>query len=105
MLSGVAVSLVAIYRLARMLTTGAVPIVVTALTAAYPVFFVESTLVQLDIAAAGLTLWGVVAYLEGRRWNAGAMFGLAALAKETVIVAPCPVIATEFLVILLYRRR
>ena len=105
MLAAAAVTLVAIYRLARMLTTGAVPIVVTALTAAYPVFFVESTLVQLDMAAAGLTLWGVVAYLEGRRWNAGVMFGLAVLAKETTIVAPCAVLAAEFLVILLDRRR
>src|ERR1700722_1520042 len=42
MLAVAALTLAAVYRLARLLTSGAVPIVVTALTAIYPVFFVES---------------------------------------------------------------
>ena len=77
MLAVSAITLAAVYRLARLFTTGAVPIVVTALTAIYPVFFVESTLVQLDMAAAGLTLWGLVACLQGRRWETAVFFTLA----------------------------
>ncbi len=97
MLAVSALTLAAVYRLARLFTTGAVPIVVTALTAIYPVFFVESTLVQLDMAAAGLTLWGLVACLQGRRWETGVFFTLAVLAKETAIVAPCAVLAADFI--------
>lgn len=105
MLAVSALTLAAVYRLARLFTTGAVPIVVTALTAMYPVFFVESTLVQLDMAAAGLTLWGLVACLQGRRWETGLLFTLAVLAKETAIVAPCAVLAADFLLTLLARRQ
>ena len=104
MLAVSALTLVAVYRLARLFSTGAVPIVVTALTAMYPVFFVESALVQLDMAAAGLTLWGLVACLQGRRWETGIFFTLAVLAKETAIVAPCAVLAGDFLLTLLARR-
>jgi 4-amino-4-deoxy-L-arabinose transferase-like glycosyltransferase len=105
MLAVAALTLVAVYRLARLFTAGAVPIVVTALTAIYPVFFVESTLVQLDMAAAGLTLWGLVACLQGRRWEMGVLFTLAVLAKETSIVAPCAVLAGDFLLALLARKQ
>jgi 4-amino-4-deoxy-L-arabinose transferase-like glycosyltransferase len=105
MLAVSALTLAAVYRLARLFTTGAVPIVVTALTAIYPVFFVESTLVQLDMAAAGLTLWGLVACLQGRRWETGVLFTLAVLAKETAIVAPCAVLAADFLLTILDRKQ
>ncbi len=105
MLAVSALTLAAVYRLARLFTTGAVPIVVTALTAIYPVFFVESTLVQLDMAAAGLTLWGLVACLQGRRWETGVFFTLAVLAKETAIVAPCAVLAADFIFALLDRKQ
>jgi 4-amino-4-deoxy-L-arabinose transferase-like glycosyltransferase len=101
MLAVAVLTLAGVYRLARLLTTGSVPIVVTALTAIYPVFFVESTLVQLDMAAAGLTLWGLVACLRGRRWETAVLFTLAVLAKETAIVAPCAVLAADFILTLL----
>ncbi len=90
-------TLVGVYRLGRLLTTGAVPIVSTILTAIYPVFFVETTLIQLDMAAAGLTLWALIAHLEGRSWRSGVLFSLAVLAKETAIVAPLVVLAVEVL--------
>jgi 4-amino-4-deoxy-L-arabinose transferase-like glycosyltransferase len=95
MLAISALTLAAVYRLAELLTTGAVPIVATALTAVYPVFFAESTMVQLDMAAAGLTLWALVTYLRGRRWGSGLLFTLAVLAKETAIVAPAAILALE----------
>lgn len=105
MLGVAALTLAGVYRLSRQLSMGTIPIVVTALTAIYPVFFVESTLVQLDMAAAGLTLWALVHYLQGRRWAAALFFSLAVLAKETAIVAPCAVVAAEFIIILLVRRQ
>ena len=105
MLAVSAITLAAVYRLSRLFTTGAVPIAVTVLTAIYPVFFVESTLVQLDMAAAGLTLWGLVACLQGRRWETAVFFTLAVLAKETAIVAPCAVLAVDFILALLDRNQ
>ncbi len=105
MLAVAAFTLAGVYRLARLLTTGPVPVVVTILTAIYPVFFVESTLVQLDMAAAGLTIWGLVACLRGRRWETALLFCLAVLAKETAIVAPCAVLATDSILTLLDRKQ
>ena len=90
-------TLVGIYQVARSLTRGGVPIVTTALTAVYPVFFVHSTMVQLDMAAAGLALWGLAAHLRKRPWLAGITFSLAVLAKETSLVAPMAVLAVEML--------
>ncbi|HTN70683.1 MAG TPA: glycosyltransferase family 39 protein [Methylomirabilota bacterium] len=97
MLGIASLTLAGIYQVARMLTRGAVPIVTTVLTAVYPVFFVHSTMVQLDMAAAGLTLWGLAAHLRKRPWLAGVIFSLAVLAKETAIVAPMAVLAVEIL--------
>jgi 4-amino-4-deoxy-L-arabinose transferase-like glycosyltransferase len=105
MLAVSALTLAAVYRLAQLLTTGAVAIVATALTAVYPVFFVESSMVHLDMAAAGLTLWGLVAYLQGRRWRSGVLFTLAVLAKETAIVAPLAVLVLEFILVILDRKQ
>ncbi|HET7105457.1 MAG TPA: glycosyltransferase family 39 protein [Candidatus Acidoferrum sp.] len=105
MLAVSAITLAAVYRLARLFTSGAVSIVIASLTAIYPVFFVESTLVQLDMAAAGLTLWGLVACLQGRRWETSAFFTLAVLAKETAIIAPCAVLAVDLILALLDRKQ
>src|SRR5579883_2542987 len=64
-------------------------------TALYPVFFAQSSLAQVDLAAAGLTLWGLEAYLTGR-WRATAFwFSLAVLAKETAVLAPVALLAWE----------
>ena len=93
-------TLVGVYRLARLFTTGTVPILVTLLTAIYPVFFAESTMVQLDMAAAGLTVWALVAYLRGRRWETAVLFSLAVLAKETAIVAPAVIAGLEIVMAL-----
>ena len=96
-------TLVGVYRLARLFTTGAVPILVTLLTAIYPVFFAESTMVQLDMAAAGLTVWALVAYVRGWRWTA-VLFSLAVLAKETAIVAPAVIAGLEIVMALRERK-
>ncbi|HEY1903577.1 MAG TPA: glycosyltransferase family 39 protein [Terracidiphilus sp.] len=95
MLTISALTLAGIYRLGRLLTTGAVPIAATMLTAVYPVFFTESTMVLLDMPAAGFVLWGLVAHLRGWHWRAGVLFSLAVLAKDTAFVAPLAVLTLE----------
>jgi 4-amino-4-deoxy-L-arabinose transferase-like glycosyltransferase len=97
MLAVALLTLAAVYQLARFFSNVAVAAVVTALTAIYPAFFTESTLVQLDMAAAGLTLWGLIAYLRGRLWLSGVVFALAVLAKETAIAAPLIVVGLELI--------
>jgi len=66
----------------------------TALCAAiYPVFYVESSLAQVDLAAAGFTFWGLYAYAAGKKPATAAWFSLAALSKETAILAPAALFA------------
>ena len=69
----------------------------TILTALYPVFFAQSSLVHLDLAAAGLTFWGLRAYVKGRGWDAALWFSLASLTKETAILAPLALFAWDVL--------
>lgn len=105
MLAVAAMTVAGTYRLATLLSTHAVAIAVTTLTAIYPVFFAESALVQLDMAAAGLTLLALADHLQGRYWRAGVMFTLAVLAKETAIVAPMALLAVEILAPILIRKQ
>ncbi len=92
-----AFSLLGLYRLAERVANREVAIASTLCTAVYPVFFSQSSLVQVDLAAAGLIFWGLTAYLESR-WKATAIwFSLAALAKETAIIAPLSLAAWEVL--------
>ena len=105
MLAIAVITLAGVYYLARLLAKGAVPIVVTTLIAVYPVFFTESTFVHLDMAAAGLTLWALVTYIMGRRWTPGLLFALAALAKETAIVAPLAVFVVTIVLAIRSRKQ
>jgi 4-amino-4-deoxy-L-arabinose transferase-like glycosyltransferase len=105
MLAISAFTLAGVYKLAQLVTTGAVPIVVTALTAVYPVFFTESSLLQLDMAAAGLTIWGLVVHFRGHRWGTAVLFSLAVLAKETAIVTPLIILGLEILLALRERKQ
>lgn len=92
-----AFSLLGVFRLAERLTNTNVAIASTLCTAVYPVFFAQSSLAQVDLAAAGLIFWGLRAYFD-RRWGAVAMwFSLAALAKETAIIAPFALVGWEVL--------
>ncbi|HEX4007530.1 MAG TPA: glycosyltransferase family 39 protein [Acidobacteriaceae bacterium] len=84
-----ALALTAVWRLAVM-TTGkqAVALATVLLTAAYPVFFAQSSLAHADLFAAAATLWALVFLLEERIWIAALCFSLAALSKETAVVTP-----------------
>ena len=66
MLVVAAFSLLGVFRLAERVANTQVAIASTLCTAVYPVFFAQSSLAQVDLAAAGLIFWGLCAYLEDR---------------------------------------
>jgi len=88
MLVVAAFSLLGVFLLAERVSNTQVAIASTLCTALYPVFFSQSSLAQVDLAAAGLIFWGIYAYLEDRPVATCAWFSLAVLAKETAILAP-----------------
>ena len=88
-------SLLGFFRLARFAANLPVAWATTALVALYPVFFTQSSLAHMDLAAAGFTFWGLVAYFEDPRWKPMLWFSLGALAKETAILAPLALFAWE----------
>jgi len=88
MLLVAAFALLGLFRLAERAANTEVAIASTLCTALYPVFFAQSSLAQVDLAAAGLTFWGLCAYLQDRPVGVAMWFSLAALAKETAILAP-----------------
>jgi hypothetical protein len=87
MLALSAFSLLGLFRLARVAANWPVAWATTALVAVYPVYFTQSSLAQVDLAAAGFTFWGLAAYIKDRPWEQVLWFSLAALAKETGILA------------------
>jgi hypothetical protein len=91
-----AFSLLGVFRLARRIANLETAVAATACTAFYPVFFAQSSMAHVDLTAAGLTIWGLDAYL-GVRWRAAACwFSLAVLAKETALLAPLALLAWEW---------
>src|SRR3954465_3153566 len=92
-----AFSLLGVFRLAQRVANTAVAIGATVCTALYPVFFAQSSLAQVDLAAAGFILWGVCAYIDRRPVAAAIWFSVAALAKETAILAPLALMAWELI--------
>lgn len=93
MLAVSAFALLGVFRLARAASNLQVAWTTTVLTALYPVFFTQSSLAQVDLAAAGFTFWALAAYIEDRPWGVTVWFLLAALAKETAIIAPVAMLA------------
>jgi hypothetical protein len=83
-----AFSLMGVFRLAERVANTKVAIASTLCTALYPVFFAQSSLAQVDLAAAGFIFWGLSAYVEGGFVPTVIWFALAALTKETAILAP-----------------
>ncbi len=92
-----AFSLLGLLRLARVAANFQVAWATTALVALYPVYFTQSSLAQVDLPAAGLTFWALAAYIEDCRWKQVLWFSLAALAKETAILAPLALLGWELL--------
>ena len=80
--------LLAVFRLARNVANLRVAVASTAATALYPVFFTQSSMAHVDLAAATLSLWGITLLLERKRAWSVVAFCLAVLAKETALVVP-----------------
>lgn len=104
MLVVAAFSLLGIFRLAERLATSSVAVASTLCVALYPVFFAQSSLAHLDLAAAGLTFWGLSAYVEGAAGATALWFSAAVLAKETAILAPLALAGWEFVGVLARRK-
>jgi len=92
-----AFGLVGLYRLAATVSNREVGTAAVVCTAIYPVFFAQSSLAHVDLAAAALSFWALDSYFRDRLRTAAAWFALAALAKETAIVTPLALIAWELL--------
>ncbi|MFB3812850.1 MAG: ArnT family glycosyltransferase [Terriglobales bacterium] len=98
MLMLAAFALLGVFRLARQVSNTQVAIASTLLTAIFPVFFAQSSLAHLDMAAAAFTMWGLASYLAGNRWRCVVWLGLAGLAKETALIAPLALCVWELIV-------
>jgi hypothetical protein len=90
-----AFSLLGVFRLAERVANTEVAVASTLCTAVYPVFFAQSSLVQVDLAAAGFIFWGLSAYVSGAILEAALWFTVAAFAKETAILAPLALFGWE----------
>ena len=97
MLALSAFSLLGLFRLSRSAANLPVAWATTALVAVYPVYFTQSSLAQIDLPAARFTFWALAAYIEDRPWKQALWFSLAALAKETAILAPLALFGWELL--------
>jgi hypothetical protein len=97
MLALAAFCLLGFFRLAESVANTSVAVAATLCTALYPVFFSQSSLAQVDLAAAGLIFWGIGSYMKGEWRGTAIWFSLAALAKETAILAPLAILAWEAL--------
>src|SRR5262249_17778430 len=80
----------------RVAGTG-VAVASTIATAAYPIFFVQSSLAHADLPAAAFSLWGIRLAVERRLWTSQIAFCLAVLSKETAIIVPCALGLWEFI--------
>ncbi|HYN84887.1 MAG TPA: hypothetical protein VER32_06525 [Pyrinomonadaceae bacterium] len=109
-----ALALVGLFRVAERAAGRRVAWATVVCTALYPVFFAQTTLAHLDMAAAALTFWALDFYLppgdlrEGgdeagggaggrRRALSVALFAGAAMAKETALLAPFALCGWEVL--------
>jgi hypothetical protein len=95
MLALSAFTLLGLFRLSRIAANQSVAWVTITLVALYPVYFTQSSMAQVDLPAAGFTFWALGAYIEDR-WRSHVLwFSLAALAKETAILAPLVLFSSE----------
>lgn len=104
MLVVAAFALMGVFRLAQRVANFPVAMASTLCTALYPVFFMQSSMAHVDLAAAGFTIWGLCAYLEGHVFWFALWFSLAALSKETAILAPLALFAQEVFRLAFVRR-
>jgi hypothetical protein len=95
MLGMASFALLGILRLARTVANVEVAIASTLCTALYPVFFAQSSMALIDLAAAGFAFWGLTAYLENRVRTSAVWFSVAVLTKETAVLVPAALLCWE----------
>ena len=122
MLAVAALALAGVFALGARVANWRVGAATAVCTAAYPVFFAQSSLAHLDMMVAALTVWALYFYLppatededEGgadvnenagaRRAACVALLALAALAKETAVLVPGVLFGWELLCWLVKRK-
>src|SRR5438270_8598911 len=87
-----AFGLLGVYRLASDVANKKIATASVVCVALYPVWFAQSSLAHVDLAAAAFTMWGLWAYLRKRAVATSVFFILAALAKETAIIVPLAIL-------------
>jgi hypothetical protein len=92
-----AFALTNVFLLARRIAGNGVAVASTIATAAYPIFFVQSSMVHADLPAAAFSLWGIRLAVERRLWTSQLAFCLAVLSKETAIIIPLALSLWELL--------
>ena len=97
MLLVAAFALTGVWRLARRVSSNAVAAATVMCTALYPVFFTQSSMADLDMMAAALTIWGLAMYVERRPVATVVFLALAPVAKETAIITPMALLGWEVL--------
>ncbi|PYV88626.1 MAG: glycosyltransferase [Acidobacteria bacterium] len=100
MLAWAAFTLTGVFRLTRSVQNASVAIAAAGCVAAYPVFFSQSSLAHVDLAAAGLTFWGLADYSADNYWQAAIWFSAAGLAKETAVITVAALICRQAIGIL-----
>jgi 4-amino-4-deoxy-L-arabinose transferase-like glycosyltransferase len=105
MLAVSAFALLGLFRLASRVANRQVAWATALCTALYPVFFAQSSMAHVDLAAAAFTFWALDAFLADKTIATAIWFSLSVLAKETAILAPvallvwvilCPAISGRF---------
>lgn len=81
-----ALTLVVLYRLARLMLDREGAAWTCVLLAVSPLFFAQTTLAHLDLAAALFTTLAILCLLRSRHWNFTLASSLAILSKETAVV-------------------
>jgi hypothetical protein len=90
-----AFALTGLFRLARRIANIHVAIASVICTALYPVFFAQSSMAHVDMAAAAFTFWALDSYFAERLVATAIWFSLAVLSKETAILAPAALFVWE----------
>ncbi len=90
-----AFGLLGVFRLAGYVSNNRIAVATVICTALYPVWFAQSSLAQVDLAAAAFIMWGLWAYLRRGPLAIAIFFTLAALAKETAIIVPLAIVSWE----------
>jgi len=105
MLLVAAFGLFGVFRLAERVSNRKVAGVSMVLTGLYSVIFAQSSLAQLDMPVMSLIVWALCFHVENRRIATVVLFAIAALAKETALIAPFTLLGWELLCPLIERRK